>query len=197
MNAVTPEHVRWAYRLFLDREPENKRVLERNVKSTAELRESFMRSNEFQKKDRRRDAVTFNDFLDTEIALLERYHRQSQATPGYIIDFVGSRTDANFNTHFQHLSGHVEDLPVPNNFHAETIEWIGTLKAVDTATKTFAVAELGAGWGPWLIASAIAAKHKGIKDVFLVGVEADDQHFTCLGFPSGQQQFRPRRSSSD
>lgn len=192
MNHVTPEHVRWAYRLFLDREPESDEVLKRDVKGTAELREHFMGSNEFQKKIRGRDDnVIFKGFQHTEIALLERYHRRSQPAPGYIIDFVGSRTDVNFNTHIQHLSGHVEGLPVPGNFHAEAIEWIGTMKAVDTASETFAVAELGAGWGPWLVSSALAAKHKGINDVSLVGVEADDQHFACLRSHLANNQFNP------
>ncbi|MDR1205901.1 MAG: FkbM family methyltransferase [Peptococcaceae bacterium] len=41
------EYVRWAYRLFLDREPENEAVLERNFSSAAELRNEFMQSDEY------------------------------------------------------------------------------------------------------------------------------------------------------
>jgi 2-polyprenyl-3-methyl-5-hydroxy-6-metoxy-1,4-benzoquinol methylase len=48
---MTPEAVRWAYRLFLDREPENERVVEQKAKnchSTQELRRSLMNSEEFK-----------------------------------------------------------------------------------------------------------------------------------------------------
>jgi hypothetical protein len=42
--------------------------------------------------------------------------------------------------------------PIPGDFHAETIEWIGVLKAVKAAGQRFAVLELGAGFGTWGIA---------------------------------------------
>jgi len=48
---ITPEVVRWAYRLFLDREPENESVVEQKAKnchSTQELRRSLMNSEEFK-----------------------------------------------------------------------------------------------------------------------------------------------------
>jgi len=48
------EIVRWAYRLFLDREPENEAVVEEKVKacpSTLELRRTFMYSEEFRSKN--------------------------------------------------------------------------------------------------------------------------------------------------
>jgi FkbM family methyltransferase len=44
---ITPEHVRWAYRLFLDREPESEEVLLRDAANTTELRNTFMASTEF------------------------------------------------------------------------------------------------------------------------------------------------------
>ncbi|MFH0909592.1 MAG: FkbM family methyltransferase [bacterium] len=47
---LTRDHVIWAYRLFLDREPENVVVVENWLKgaaSTTELRQEFMRSTEF------------------------------------------------------------------------------------------------------------------------------------------------------
>ena len=41
------EIVRWAYKLFLDREAENEHVLNRSFKNTKELRKDFMTSSEF------------------------------------------------------------------------------------------------------------------------------------------------------
>ncbi len=48
---VTPEHVRWAYRLFLDREPENDAALLRSAVDTFDLRRQFLQSAEYQAKN--------------------------------------------------------------------------------------------------------------------------------------------------
>ena len=53
-SSIASEVVRWAYRLFLDREPENEAVVEEKVKacpSTLELRRTFMYSEEFRSKN--------------------------------------------------------------------------------------------------------------------------------------------------
>jgi SAM-dependent methyltransferase len=51
---ITREHVIWAYRLFLDREPENEAVVSANASvwdTTEELRAHFLSSQEFQSKN--------------------------------------------------------------------------------------------------------------------------------------------------
>jgi len=51
---LTREHVIWGYRLFLDREPENERVIDEKIEtthSTHELRTNFMLSPEFGEKN--------------------------------------------------------------------------------------------------------------------------------------------------
>jgi len=45
---VTREHVRWAYRLFLDREPESEDVLDLPAMDTSALRHAFLNSSEYQ-----------------------------------------------------------------------------------------------------------------------------------------------------
>src|SRR5690242_19455560 len=40
--------------------------------------------------------------------------------------------------------------------------------------------ELGAGFGPWIIAGALAAKQRGIENIRLYAVEGDPQHFQFL-----------------
>lgn len=42
------EHALWGYRLFLDREPESEEALLRSASNTAELRQGFLTSSEFQ-----------------------------------------------------------------------------------------------------------------------------------------------------
>ena len=71
-------------------------------------------------------------------------------------------------------------MPVDDWFHAETIEYVGLLKSVLTAKDRYVALELGAGWGPWLISGATAARRRGIKDIRLHGVEGDPEHFASM-----------------
>jgi len=51
---ITPEHVTWAYRLFLDRDPESEATVSANLRAwhtTRELRTSLMTSAEFRAKN--------------------------------------------------------------------------------------------------------------------------------------------------
>lgn len=54
------------------------------------------------------------------------------------------------------------------------------LKSVECAHGCFVMMELGAGWGPWLVAGAAAARQRGISDLRLLGVEGDPTHFSAL-----------------
>lgn len=52
--SISSEAVTWAYRLFLDREPENSQVVEektQGINNTAELRKEFLTSDEFKQKN--------------------------------------------------------------------------------------------------------------------------------------------------
>ena len=72
-------------------------------------------------------------------------------------------------------------LPVPiDHIHAEAVEWIGLLKSVLAARNIFTAMELGAGWGPWIVAGAIAAQQLGIAAIHLTAVEADPGHFALM-----------------
>jgi FkbM family methyltransferase len=51
MSSVNKETLRWAYRLFWDREPENDSVLEQQFPSTTALRNAFLDSTEFRNKN--------------------------------------------------------------------------------------------------------------------------------------------------
>jgi 2-polyprenyl-3-methyl-5-hydroxy-6-metoxy-1,4-benzoquinol methylase len=57
---VTPEAIRWAYRLFLDREPENNQVINDKISrlnSISELRQEFINSSEFKQKTTQPSAI--------------------------------------------------------------------------------------------------------------------------------------------
>ena len=101
---------------------------------------------------------------------------------GFIVDFLGVRTRVAHATPFAGLGGSVFGTPAPVGdwFHAETIEYVGLLKSVLTATGRYAALELGAGWGPWLISGAMAARRRGIEDIRLHGIEGDLEHFGSM-----------------
>jgi FkbM family methyltransferase len=70
------------------------------------------------------------------------------------------------------------------------------LRAVDEAEDRFTMIELGAGWGPWLIACALAAKDKGIRKIDLIGIEGDrthceflHEHFVNNGFDPAEHRL--------
>ncbi|WP_171892259.1 class I SAM-dependent methyltransferase [Mesorhizobium erdmanii] len=93
--------------------------------------------------------------------------------PGFVTDFLGTRTRTTSLWNIaRQFDGQVFGRPVPHDLF-EAVEWIGLLKAVASARNGFAMMELGAGWGPWLVAGAVACSHLGIKDINLLGVEAD------------------------
>lgn len=60
-------------------------------------------------------------------------------------------------------------------------EWAGLLSAVlDAKNGRFIGIELGAGYGPWVVAAAVAARQRGISDIHLVAVEGDKEHVNWI-----------------
>lgn len=99
---------------------------------------------------------------------------------GFVTDFLGTRTRTTSLWNIaRQFDGKVFGRPVPHDLF-EAVEWIGLLKAVASARGDFAMMELGAGWGPWLAAGAVACSHLGIKDIHLLGVEADPGRFELM-----------------
>ena len=189
---MTRADVLRAYELVLRRPPEAEQVVDHLLSHTNDPLEAvaiLMGSAEYKSS-----LDPYRGYDAADLSVLARHAYAAEPVEGFITDFLGSRTDISFNSHLAHLSGTVEGLPVPASFHAEAIEWIGTLKAVDTAGPDFAVAEIGAGWGPWLVAAATAARRLG-KTVFMAGVEADPGHFASMRAHIANNQFDPDAQS--
>jgi FkbM family methyltransferase len=121
-------------------------------------------------------------YTPQDLAVLDAFDTAHPApAPGFVTDFIGSRSrTASLWEGLEHLDGQVLPRPVPADYHAETIEWIGVLKSVLTAQGSFAAMELGAGMGPWLVASATAARLRDIHDIHLIGVEGDPGRFEWM-----------------
>ncbi len=117
---------------------------------------------------------------------------------GFFFDFLGTKTRIDYLPESCHwLSGKVFGFPQPGatKLH-EYEEWQGVMAAVKEANGSFVCVELGAGWGPWLVSSAFAARQLGIPDIRLIGVDADSQnmeliktHFSDNGLDHTQHTF--------
>ena len=55
-------------------------------------------------------------------------------------------------------------------------EWVSILELIQAANKCYVMVDLGAGYGRWIVNSALLARHFGHVP-FVVGVEAEDTHF--------------------
>ena len=124
----------------------------------------------------------FRGYAQDDLEVFRRFSEQTfEPYPGFITDFLGVRTRVEFHSGMSAPQGMVMGLPIPNdNVHAETVEWVGLLKSVITARDRFVCMELGAGWGPWIVGGAVAARQLGITDIHLTGVEADPGHFVFM-----------------
>ncbi|WP_147426002.1 FkbM family methyltransferase [Teichococcus wenyumeiae] len=126
--------------------------------------------------------VVYPGYSEQDLAVFEPFRNiLREPEPGSIVNFLGARMRTEFVSTCKHLDGKVLDLPVPDDgWHSEAIEWIGLLKSVLAAKGRWVSMELGAGWGPWSVGAAAAARHLGIKDIKLYAVEADPGHFQFL-----------------
>jgi FkbM family methyltransferase len=67
-------------------------------------------------------------------------------------------------------------LPFPSDgFHAETIEYVGVVRAFAESGSEFVGVELGCGWGPWIGLGGVLARRHG-KPFRLLGVEGSKEH---------------------
>lgn len=119
------------------------------------------------------DAAVFKTFSPVE----------AQTSGLHIYDFIGTCTRTSFRKGWdKHLTPagrkFTPNLP-PKNEHY--LDWVAVLSAVDRARGAFRMAELGAGWAPWLVRGALAARQRPeISSVELLGVEADPTHFAWM-----------------
>lgn len=118
----------------------------------------------------------YNSSFDP-VTLVEQYALHNlEPTPGYVTNAFGVLIDPQVLPHIlTDESGVVEPLPIPANWHADLAEFGAALRAVDLASNTFSMMELGCGWGCWMNITGVVAKRKGLG-VRLIGVEGDQGH---------------------
>lgn len=129
----------------------------------------------------------------SDLAVFEPFRDAPKAPEeGYIVNFLGVRTRATSLADGQRdMAGHVMGIPIPCDYHAEGIEYVGLLKTVLSARDTYAIMELGAGWGPFLVDAGAAARLLGITDITLMGVESDPGHMQSMRLHLRDNGFDP------
>ena len=185
---VTREDVVWAYRICLDREPENESVVQshlKNCRTRTDLARSFTSSDEFLHKVGGAGALPPSPFWHYQSAFdavgtIHRYAKKDvQPSRGFATNYLGVRTRPEFYPEIlKERAGTVDSPPIPANWHADIAEWASCLRSIDLAGDRFVMLELGCGWGCWMNNLGVAAKSVG-KAVRLFGLEADQE---SLGF---------------
>jgi hypothetical protein len=176
-SVVREKDIIQAYQAVLGRLPENKEVIRDHQKrgSLQAVIKALIESDEFSSKfiikNPKHDLISAKD-------ILRRHELENRSfSAGYITNFIGVDTNVRFCGWTS--EGVESDLPVPGNFHATFTEWAAALRAVDLARQDFTVIELGAGWGCWMVNTAVAAKRRGLT-VKAIGVEGDEAHVSYI-----------------
>jgi FkbM family methyltransferase len=131
------------------------------------------------------DVELFRDFTDVT----------ARAVPGAYVDFLGRITRSRFIYTCGRLTGLVShDPPIPSDrVYADAIEYTGLLTAIRSVDDGhLVVAELGAGWGPWMAAAGVAARLKKIGKVDLIGIEGSRGKIEHMKDHLADNGLRPR-----
>jgi FkbM family methyltransferase len=181
------------FRWILGRDPESEEVVTQHMSlgTMADLRRALLQSEEFGNSTAMSVPHAGYQPDANDVALLNKYRTPHAPVPGAVVDFLGTETSIAYNNATERLDGVVEGVPVKGNFHSGPVEWLGLLRSVDEAKGRFAMAEFGAGWAPWLVAGGTAARLRGITEIRLIGVEADDGHFGYMKDHLSRNGFDP------
>ncbi|SUE43444.1 class I SAM-dependent methyltransferase [Roseomonas gilardii] len=183
---ISRDDVITAYELILARPPESEAVIEMQCDhpDRASFGKALLRSDEAQSRLRdvlRRPVEVHPALTERDMAVFGRFpHAGGPGEPGFIRDFLGVRTSTRYSPTFAPHDGKVFDAPLKADFHAEAPEWLGLLKSVLSASGSYRILEIGAGYGPWLAAGHAAARRHGIGDILLYGLEADPGRYAFL-----------------
>jgi FkbM family methyltransferase len=174
------------YRAILDRDPDAQELVSQ-IKSLREsgldaLVREFLQSIEFQRVMRASPLWThinslwrYTAIFDPVQIILAHENRKRTALPGHRVNYLGVAVNVTRFVPELKLENIVEGPPIPGNWHTDLAEMGAVLRAVDRAADSFAMVELGCGWGCWMSISATAARLAG-KTAHVTGVEGDEGH---------------------
>jgi hypothetical protein len=190
---VAPHDVREAYRLLFNRWPENAAIVEEHASAHDDvwsLLRTLMDAAEF--RNRVAELALPRTTLDWR-ALRARFEQpQAPTRPGYLTDFLGLHTRADFFGSAAQFEGRTDSLPVAGDAYCSPAEWIAGLRGVELSGEDFVAVELGAGWGAWMAILSRAARIRGAKRTLAIGCEADELHCRMVREHLAANGFSPR-----
>jgi hypothetical protein len=135
----------------------------------------------------------YNSLFDP-VELVRKYSAGVQVPiNGRILNYFGVAIDPQFfPSILGDRAGEVEQETIPANWHADVAEFGAALRSVDLAKGSFAMIELGCGWGCWMNITGVAARRVGL-DVSLIGVEADSNHAAFANQSLSENGFAPEQ----
>jgi FkbM family methyltransferase len=84
------------------------------------------------------------------------------------------------------------ELPLPDDgWHAEAVEYIALADTVRRASSRYCIAELGAGWGPWVGLGGVLARNRGVYEIELIAIEGLPARFELLRAHLAANRLRP------
>ena len=91
----------------------------------------------------------------------------------FLFNVLGARTRLRYLSEdwFDELSGISVDEGM--------FEWITLVETIQAAGNRYVMADLGAGYGRWLVNASLLARHFGCAP-FVIGIEAEDTHFSWM-----------------
>jgi hypothetical protein len=174
------------YRAILDRNPDAQE-LKSKIKALREngldaIVREFLQSIEFQRAAKPSTVGNYSNSLwnytaifDPVQIVLAHENRERTALSGHRVNYLGVAVNVTRFVPELKLENIVEGPPIPGNWHTDLAEMGAVLRAVDLAADSFAMIELGCGWGCWMSISAIVARLAG-KTAHVTGVEGDEGH---------------------
>ena len=117
---------------------------------------------------------------------------------GFVVDWLGTKTHGDVEAFslsdaIAPLIAHDRQTAPPLPTTELMLDWVPLLEAVELAGERCTAVALGAGWGRWIVGTAFAAMRRN-KDYFIVGVEAEPQHFAWMQRHLGDNSIDPRKA---
>jgi FkbM family methyltransferase len=184
VNTSSAAHLRnaviWSYRLLLGREPENDEVIEQHLRQNPAatidaIRQYFMASQEYlNKSSNPTDPISR---LLANVPLTMRDQTLYAREAGFFRDMFGVKTRLSYlPAMYQQYSGGIAgDFGMQHLPMHDACELRGVMEALHAAQGSFAVMELGAGWGPWIAMCASVARRMDLP-FRLIAVEGSAEH---------------------
>jgi FkbM family methyltransferase len=119
---------------------------------------------------------------------------EGKVAPGWHVNWVGVRTRTSVQSDLGGLAVPAYVVSEKPTLSEDYLEWITVLESVLASDGTFTMAELGAGWGRWVV-NAVAALRliDDGRPYRLLAVEAEPTHFAWMRRHFIDNGIDPRR----